>query len=293
MKPAETATTASVLARLQNEAKRSGETFNAVLGRYVGFRLLYRLAKSPFADQFVLKGANMFLFWLGEMHRPTKDFDLLGMSADPEELAKIFREVVAIDCPEDGVAFDPESIRALAIREENAYGGVRVTLLGFIGKARIPVQVDIGFGDAVTPGPVEIEIPAMIRDVPASSMQCYNAETSFAEKLEALTRLGLANSRMKDFYDLATLIQHGSLDPEVLKKAVDATFIRRKAAPLEEMPLGLTEEFWADSVVATRWKAFVKKNNLSPPLDNLEATCKIIRATVDSLIITKGRASNK
>jgi predicted nucleotidyltransferase component of viral defense system len=284
MKPTEASITASVLARLQNEAKRTGETYNAVLGRFVGFRLLYRLSKSSFADQFLLKGANMFLFWIGAMHRPTSDFDLLGMTADPEELRKIFTEIAVLDCPEDGVMFDPGSIAVQAIREENAYGGVRVTLLGFIGKARIHVQVDIGFGDAVTPAPNEIEIPGMIRDVPSASMGCYNPETSFAEKLEAMTRLGLANSRMKDFFDLATLIQSGILDQELLSQAVKATFTRRKTAQLDTVPLGLTEEFWNDSTVVVRWKAFVRKNQVQPPMDNLEMVCNIIAETVEPLI---------
>ena len=181
--------------------------------------------------------------------------------------------------------FDPDSIAIQAIREENAYGGVRVTLLGFIGKARIHVQVDIGFGDAVTPAPSEIEIPGMIRDVPSASMGCYNPETSFAEKLEAMSRLGLANSRMKDFFDLATLIQSGILDQELLSQAVKATFTRRKTAQLDTVPLGLTEEFWNDTTVVFRWRAFVRKNNIQPPIDDLEIVCSLIAETVNSMLV--------
>ncbi len=177
------ANAASVMARLQNEAKRTGEPFNATLDRYVGFRLLYRLTRSRFADRFMLKGATMFLFWFGAMHRPSRDFDLLGTMADIKELKRAFIEDSMISCPEDGVIFDVAGINAQPIREEQAYGGVRITLVGYIGTVRIPVQVDVGFGDAVTPGPQTVAIPAMIRDVPGCTIASYPVETAFAEKV--------------------------------------------------------------------------------------------------------------
>lgn len=285
MKPAETPITASVLARLHTEAKKTGETYNAALGRFVGFRLLYRLAKSSFADQFLLKGANMFLFWVGAMHRPTSDFDLLGMTPEPVALKNIFTEIATIGCPEDSVVFDPASLSVQSIREENAYGGARLTLLGFIGKARIHVQIDIGCGDVVTPAPSVIEIPSMIRDVPLTSMRCYNPETSFAEKLETIVRLGLTNSRMKDYFDLATLIQCGILDQNLLRDAVKATFARRKTSQLDRIPLGLTLEFWSDPAIIVRWRAFVRKNSIQPPMDNLETVCDLIAKTVKPIIV--------
>lgn len=275
---------ASILDRLQNEAKRTGETFNAVLGRYVGFRLLYRLTKSRFADQFLLKGATMFLFWIGAMHRPTGDFDLLGMTADPEELKRLFMEITTVECAEDGVIFDAESVEAAVIREDQAYGGVRVTMLAFIGKARIPLQFDIGFGDAVTPEPDSVEIPAMIRDVPTATMPCYTVETSFAEKLEAMVRFELTNSRMKDFLDLATLIREEKVDNAVLRQAIQATFVRRKTKLPEGLPVALTEQFWTDPTVMTRWTAFVRKNLIKPPLDDLAILCDLIAKTVEPIL---------
>jgi len=282
--PVETPATKSILARLLNEAKRTGETYNTVLARYVGFRLLYRLTQSRHADGFLLKGATMFLFWLGEMHRPTKDFDLLGTSADANELRSIFTEIANIACEQDGVIFDPDSIVAEAIREEQSYGGVRVTLLGYIGKARIPLQIDIGFGDAVTPEPNEVELPGMIRDVPGAKMKCYNMETSFAEKLEAMARLGLANSRMKDFFDLSKLVRDTDLSHETLGRAIQATFKRRGSELPLEIPVALTETFWGDPIVAVRWRAFVRKNEIVSPLDDLSATCQVIADTVGPIL---------
>ena len=284
MIPVETPATKSILARLLNEAKRTGETYNTVLARYVGFRLLYRLTQSRHADGFLLKGATMFLFWLGEMHRPTKDFDLLGTSADANELRSIFTEIANIACEQDGVIFDPDSIVVAPIREEQAYGGVRVTLLGTIGKARIPLQIDIGFGDAVTPEPNEVELPGMLREVPGSKMRCYNMETSFAEKFEAMVRLGVANSRMKDFFDLAKLAHETEISHEILGRAIRATFIRRGTELHGVVPVALTETFWGDPMVAIRWRAFVRKNDIGPPLDDLSTTCQLIADTVGPIL---------
>jgi len=284
MIPTGTPLTKSVLARLLNESKRTGETYNVLLTRYVGFRLLYRLAESTYGADFTLKGATMFLFWLGEMHRPTKDFDLLGPSADTERLKQVFKEVASIPCEPDGVFFDPDSVVAQPIREDQAYGGVRVTLNGYIGKARIPLQVDIGFGDIVTPGPSIIELPSILREIPVTQIRCYNMETSFAEKLEATVRLGLANSRMKDFYDLGKLSTDADLNRNVLAQAIEATFKRRRTDLDDELPVALTSTFWDDEAVKLRWQAFARKNAIPPPSDNLKSTCLSIAETVRPLL---------
>jgi hypothetical protein len=284
MRPGETPHTKSVLARLLNESKRTRETYNVLLARYVGFRFLYRLAKSPHYSDFLLRGATMFLFWLGEMHRPTKDFDLMGTSADVEKLKQVFREIAAIPCDADGLLFDLASIDAQPIREEQAYGGVRVTLNGYIGKARIPLQIDVGVGDAVTPGPSEIELPGILRDVPVATIRCYNMETAFAEKLEAMTKLELANSRMKDFYDLAKLVRDADLDLETLAVAIRATFKRRRTDLPSGLPLALTAAFWDNDDVRLRWSAFVRKSGIVPPANDLEAACRLIAETVAPLL---------
>jgi len=250
----------------------------------VGFRFLYRLAESSYADDFLLKGATMFLFWQGEMHRPTKDLDLLGTSADVDKLKQIFIEIAALSCDTDGVQFDLESIEVQPIRLEQTYGGVRITLNGYIGKARIPLQIDIGVGDAVTPGPIEIELPCILTDIPIGRIRCYNRETSFAEKLESITKLGLANSRMKDFYDLAKLAQDSELDLETLPFAIRATFHRRNTEIPSGLPMALTSAFWDNNEVRNRWSAFVRKNGVSPPASDLEATCRLIAETIEPLL---------
>jgi len=214
------------------------------------------------------------------MHRPTKDLDLLGTTADVEALKTVFVEIASIPCEPDGVFFDLDSVSAHAIREEQTYGGTRVNLTGFIGKARILLQVDIGFGDAVTPAPQRVDLPGMIEGIPAASMGCYNMETSFAEKLEAMARLGLANSRMKDFFDLAKMIKEGDLSNQTLTDAIQATFKRRKTDLPGGVPLALTEVFWSDPTVRIRWEAFVKKNTINPPFDNLGQNCEVIARTV-------------
>lgn len=284
MIPTETPAAKSTLARLLNEAKRTGEPYNTVLTRYVGFRFLYRITQSRYAGGFLLKGATMFLFWFGEMHRPTKDFDLLGTTSDAVELRSVFAEIANIACQQDSVIFDTESIFSEAILEEQSYGGVRVTLTGFIGKARVPLQFDIGFGDAVTPEPDEVQVPGMIADVPGAKMRCYNIETSFAEKLHAITRLGLANSRMKDFFDLSKLVRNTNLSHETLARAIQATFKRRGTELPRETPLALTETFWSDPIVVVHWRSFVRKNEIVPPLDDLSTTCHMIADTVGPIL---------
>ena len=261
----------SVMDRLKNEAKGTGEAFNPLLTRYVGFRLLHRLSVSEFRDRFFVKGATMFLLWTGSTHRPTKDIDLLGLTVQDEaEIAQTFRELCGIACPEDGVVFDPESVQAGLIREEQTYGGIRVTLVGYLGNAKVHLQIDIGFGDAVTPEAQEIELPAIVRDVPPVRLKGYPAESAIAEKFQALTFLGLENSRMKDFFDIAYLADTMEFEASTLGEAIRATFKRRKTDLPESTPVALTKEFYENDLVATRWRAFVRKNDIRSPYNGLQ-----------------------
>ncbi len=221
---------ASVRARLLNRARETRQDFNLVLTRYALERLLYRLSISPHGGQFLLKGALLFDLWFDIPHRPTRDADFLGLgSAELPHLEAIFRDVCVIDA-EDGVMFRPDTIQAAEIRKEANYAGVRVTLLGLIDGARCPVQIDIGFGDAVTPGPVEVRYPVMLPDFEAPKLRVYPRYTVVAEKLEAIAALGIANSRMKDFFDLWILSCHTEFDGDILRRAIRATFDRRKTA---------------------------------------------------------------
>jgi predicted nucleotidyltransferase component of viral defense system len=253
---------ASVRQRLLNLAKERHENFNFVLGRFAAERLLFRLSVSEHADNFVLKGALLFLLWSDHLYRPTRDVDLLGYGESSiGKLEDIFRNVCRVKVVEDGLVFPVESVQGANIREDQEYGGVRVTLTAFLGNARIPLQIDIGFGDAITPGVEAVEFPLMLSTpaLPAPKLNAYPRETVIAEKLEAMVALGMANSRMKDFYDLFTLAQNFPFDGLVLVRAVQNTFARR-GTPLPDIaPIALTAEFPGDAAKTSQWKNFLKR----------------------------------
>jgi predicted nucleotidyltransferase component of viral defense system len=219
---------ASARDRLLVLARERGEDFQLLLTRYGLERLLYRLTHSPHYDRFVLKGAMLFILWSGNPHRPTRDVDFLG-SGDSNEAAllKVFRDLCAMPDQEDGVTFDPETVRIAPIRDDTEYGGMRVTLTGRLAGARIPIQADIGFGDAVTPKAVEMEYPTLLGG-PAPRLWTYPRETVIAEKYQALVSLGMANSRMKDFYDLWVMARDFDFQGESLATAIGNTFARRR-----------------------------------------------------------------
>ena len=261
----------SVFQRLLNRAKDRGEDFNFVLLRCGVERLLYRLSVSPHAGEFILKGASLFLVWKGQTYRVTKDTDFLGFgSADTDRISAIFKEICSIPCEEDGMMFMPDTVRAIPIREEQEYDGVRVTLTGMLHQARISLQIDIGFGDVVTPAPEQIEFPTLL-DAPAPRLRAYSRYTMVAEKFEAMVRLGMTNSRMKDFYDVWLLSKLFEFDGRMLCEAVCNTFSRR-ATPLPgELPSAFTEEFRQDLQKQTQWQAFVRKAKPEPTADSLDA----------------------
>ncbi len=253
---------ASVRARLLNRARETKQDFNLVLTRYAIERLLYRISISNHADQFLLKGALLFDLWFDIPHRPTRDADFLGFgSAELPHIEGIFREICAIET-HDGVAFQADTVRAAEIRKEASYAGVRVTLLGVIDGARCQIQIDIGFGDAVTPGPEDVEYPVMLPGFEAPKLRVYPRYTVVAEKFEALSSLGIANSRMKDYFDLWILACHTDFDGDILRQAVQATFDRRKTALTAQAPFGLTDAFAQDPQKQTQWQAFLRKNRL-------------------------------
>ena len=264
----------SVRARLLARARKDGEDFQRLLVRYAIERLLYRLATSPHADRFVLKGATLFALWLGRPHRATKDLDLLGRGGpDVDRLVDLFREVAGIPCPEDGMEFDGAAITGRPIREEALYSGVRVTIPATLAGARIKVQVDVGLGDAAVPSPQEVEIPSLL-DLPAPRLRAYARETVVAEKLEALVLLGLATSRMKDLYDLDLLRRAFTFD-EGLVAAVRATFARRGTDLPPDVPIGLRDEFAEDAVKQTQWRAFLRKADGDPTRDLVEVIVEL------------------
>ena len=194
---------ASVRQRLQDIAKERKEDFNFILTRFVAERLLYRLSTSAYSKDFILKGAMLFLLWNQHGHRPTRDIDLLGFGEHSiPRLEEVFRNVCGIDCPSDGLEFVPESVRGDLIKEGDEYEGVRIAATALLGVARISLQIDVGFGDAVTPGPEEVIFPVLLKsdNLPAPRLTVYPKETVVAEKLETIVRRGLSNSRMKDSF---------------------------------------------------------------------------------------------
>jgi Nucleotidyl transferase AbiEii toxin, Type IV TA system len=257
--------TASIHARLLNLAKERGEDFNMILTRYAIERFLYRLSIVPAREAFWLKGALLFDLWFDVPHRPTRDADFLGFGpADSVALANSVSEICGI-AVDDGMEFDPASIIVEEIREEANYGGLRVRLVSRLGNARCTVQLDVGYGDAVTPGPEEAVYPTLLDDQPAPHLRVYPRAAVAAEKLESIVSLGMANSRMKDFFDLRALAHEGVLDAQLLGDAIAATFQRRGTAVPVEVPLGLSDEFAHDAAKRAQWNAFLGKNRLDAP----------------------------
>lgn len=251
---------ASVRDRLLRLARDRGEDFQLVLLRYANERLLYRLAKSKHGSRFVLKGAALFTLWTGTPHRATRDLDLLGFGeATESHILAVFKDVLATLVEDDGVRFDASTLEVGQIREGQEYGGIRAEILARIASAQVRLQVDIGFGDAITPAAVEIEFPALL-DFQAPRLHAYPRETVVAEKMEAMVQLGMANSRMKDFYDVALLSRIFEFDGEILARAIRATFDRRKTPIPAALPVALTSEFAEDASKKGQWSGFVRKS---------------------------------
>jgi len=255
-------TAASVRDRLLALARKQGEDFQLLLTQYGLERLLYRLSQSQYRDHFILKGAMLFMLWGDQPHRPTRDVDLLGFGDSSEAgLEAIFRELCDFPVEDDGLTLMAESVHVQAIRDDTAYGGMRVRLVGDLAGARVPMQADIGFGDAVTPEAREIEYPTLLGD-PAPHLRAYPRETVVAEKYQALVNLGMANSRMKDFYDLWIIAREFGFDGATLSEAIHNTFLRRRTPLPERTPSGLSAEFYEDAQKNTQWNAFLRKGML-------------------------------
>lgn len=258
---------ASVQAKLRNVAKERGDDVQLVLTQFAIERLLYRLCASPHRDQFVLKGALLFTVWTGVPHRATRDLDLLGHGpADAERLLAIFRDVCTQDVEADGAAFDPESTAIGRIREDQAYEGWRVTLRATLGTARVDLQIDIGFGDAVHPPAEFAPLPTLL-DMPAPVIRAYPRETVIAEKFEAMVSLGLLNSRMKDFFDIHHLATMFAFAAEPLSRAVRGTFERRRTTLPTEPPVAIRDEFAGDDTKLVQWRAFLRRTGLGNGLE--------------------------
>jgi predicted nucleotidyltransferase component of viral defense system len=253
---------ASIRARLKQHEDTRKQDFNLTLTRYGLERLLYRLSVSEHAPNFLLKGALLFQLWYGEPHRPTRDADLLGFGPDDvPTLIDVFRSVCGI-AVDDGIVFDAASVAGTEIRKQAGYGGVRIDLRASLDGARLALQIDIGFGDAVTPDAQQVDYPTLLADVPAPTLRAYPKATVVAEKLHAVTVLGMTNTRMKDFFDLWVLLRDEATDDAEIRRAVEATFARRQTAMPGNLPIGLSNEFAQDRAKQVQWRAFLNRNKL-------------------------------
>ncbi|MBE2242514.1 MAG: nucleotidyl transferase AbiEii/AbiGii toxin family protein [Burkholderiaceae bacterium] len=274
---------ASVRQRLLNLAHARRQPMELLLTRYALERLLHRLSLSPHRERFVLKGAMLLATWFDEPHRATRDVDLLGFGdAADDALLRTFREIMALEV-DDGVSFDLKGLRIEAIREEVEYGGSRLRTTAALAGARIPITVDIGFGDAVEPGVEDIDLPVLL-DMPSPHLRAYPVETVIAEKFHAMVVLGRANSRMKDYYDVWMLTNTFEIKPERLQRAVVATFARRKTEIPASVPDGLSDDFYADAGKQRQWDAFAR--TLSGQVPELG---RVVVALREKLIVTSAQ----
>ncbi len=254
---------ASILQRLLNRARMRGEDYNFTLSQFAIERFLYRLSVSRHRERFVLKGASLFCLWSQEPHRATWDLDLLGHGGGTvPEIEAAVRDICATPVEEDdGLLFDQTSVVGDTIRDDEEYQGARVRLAAHLGRAKVPVQVDVGLGDAVVPPP-KIEVYPSALGHARPHVLAYTREAVVAEKLEALVVLGPRNSRMKDFYDLHSLAQRFEFAGPLLSAAVEATFGRRRTPLPAHVPFGLTDAFSALPERPAQWRAFVRRGRL-------------------------------
>lgn len=279
MNPPSAALAQSIHARLLQHARQAELDPNLLLVRFASERLLYRLSRSSHADRFVLKGALLLLVWLGETIRPTRDIDLLGFGdTSPGTLDAVFRELCTLEVEPDGVTFDASSVRTEAIRREGPYGGNRVSLRGYLGRARLHVQVDVGIGDAASPEPSWLTYPSLL-DLPKPRLRAYHPETAIAEKVHAMATLGLANSRLRDFFDVYILCQRESFEGQALAAALAATFGRRGTSLPVDLPVALTPAFTHQDAKKKQWLAYLHRSRISGHVpSDLEEVAVVLRA---------------
>jgi hypothetical protein len=259
---------ASLRAKLLDRARERKEDFQFMLGRWVAERFLYRLGESDQREVFVLKGATLFLVWQGKLLRPTRDIDLLGYgSVQVRSVVESIRQICSIKA-DDGIVFDLAGVTGEEIREDADYGGVRVHVPATLDGAKTQLQVDVGFGDAVDPAPEETAFPVML-EMESPRIKTYPPEVVIAEKLQAMVHLGIANSRMKDFFDIWMLSRVQTFLMSRLGRAVEATFARRKTPLPSERPSALTGAFLNDKGKITQWKAFLSRMQLPKDLAEL------------------------
>ena len=253
---------ASVRARLLERSQKTGERFQFLLQRYGAERFLHRLGESAYRERFVLKGAMLLAFWGEALYRPTRDLDLAGYgSPSPDDLRVALRDICKVPVVDDGIVFNGEALTITHIRTNDDYEALRARFEATLDGARIRMQIDIGFGDAIHPQPIDAEYPVLL-DAPRPRIRAYPRESVVAEKLHAMVAQGERNSRYKDFYDLHALAQHFDFDGESLGRAISATFEQRRTPVSRVLPVALTPPFYADAGRAERWARYRSRNTL-------------------------------
>jgi len=266
---------ASIRQRLLQAARISNRPFQEVLQYYSMERFLYRLSVSVHADKFVLKGALMMTVWGASSQRPTRDIDLLGRLPNRvEDLVNVFSDVCRQVVEPDALAFDPSSIVGITIKDDAEYAGVRITFGGTLQNIRLPMQIDVGFGDMIIPGPSLAEYPTILAQS-APKLQGYSRETTIAEKYEAIVKLGVLNSRLKDYYDIWLLSRQFDFDGAILASAIEQTFSTR-GTTVTPVPTGLSPAFAADAAKVAQWKGFLRKSRIEGSPVELNAVCDAI-----------------
>ncbi|MDO6746704.1 nucleotidyl transferase AbiEii/AbiGii toxin family protein [Gilvimarinus sp. 1_MG-2023] len=263
---------ASVRQRLLNRARQQKRPFNELLQYYAMERFLYRLSQSAHAERFILKGALMLRVWQAPEARPTMDIDMLGQTDNqPQAIVRQITDVFNTPVADDGVVFNADTLNAEIIKEDADYQGVRLRFTGELAGARIPMQLDIGFGDAMVPAPQRNTYPTLL-DLPAPELWCYSRESAIAEKFEAMVKLGELNSRMKDFYDIWLLARQFDFSAEVLAEAVKQTFTTRGTALPRALPFNT--DFIA--LKQPQWQAFTKRLNAPGVPTQLAEVCSVL-----------------
>lgn len=259
---------ASVSARLSNYAREQNYTYQEVLQYYAIERFLYRLAQSRYRDTFVLKGGVAFFAWEIPLRRATRDIDLHGLGLRGVELLKaVIKEICELTVQLDGMLFDAKSVNGTTIQDQAEYQGIRVRFTGYLGTARMPMQLDIGFSDVLVPPAIMVDYPTIL-DMPEPHLHAYSWETLIAEKFQAMVFLGSINTRMKDFYDVWLLTYEAAIDGSILQQAIATTFNNRTTPLPDNFPIEFSQTFANEK--QRQWRAFISREKLgSGEVDSL------------------------
>lgn len=286
---------ASVRAQLQNKAEEANRPFAEVLQYYGMERFLYRFSRSKYADKFILKGALMFTVWQVPERRTTLDIDFSArLDNQLASIEKVIKDVCKVPVVPDGLTFDPETVRGQKIKEDADYEGVRVKFRGFLERTRVSMQIDVAFDDIIYPKPKTIDYPVIL-DLPKPHLKGYPAESVVSEKFEAMVKLGLLNSRMKDFYDIWLMMGQFDFNGSGLIEALKGTFSHRETPLPEHEPLFAEEIYDKESDRQALWNTFLKRGDIKHAPKELSIAAKAIEGfLVEPLnALSKGRKFNR